>query len=496
MSLKLEDSTFTRNSAAYDYNFSVCGINEPRFVPGKFGNGLLIEEGTTNLIQNPYAQNDLTYWSVSLGAGSTGTRIRITDDGVIGNTCVEFTRTYLAAGGWIVFGQQFATYATAPYFNTAQIYTLSFWAKSVTGSNHLTVAIRDGDATDIVLNSTTLTLTTSWQRYAITFTPLLAGDQPIIYMTTDADNTTFRITGMQLEQKRYATSFTDSARSSETLDIPLSHLNPGMWTIEMWIKQTLTSPIVFSHGGRLLDLGGFWLWNFSPSWTDTSNRRIIADFGNDANGTRQYLDLNGTAFSTTTFEHLAVTFDGVTFKFYRNGTLWNSKTPALINAFTKIQLASACWIIDDLRISNIVRTSFDLSMALVDSNTTYKLDFDNKTRIYPTRIESNEFVEGDGPYFTYDGLHWQDIEEYINPLHIDNTIWCNEIIENSTLQSNNAHIQCGEIIENQALGFNGNIITCGEWIEHMDIDGEEISWLSQTEVQTREILRAHEIEEC
>lgn len=487
MSLKLEDSTFTRNSTAYDYNFSVCGINEPRFVPGKFGNGLLIEEGTTNLTPSP---NDFTLWNKA--------RATVTSNAAVAPDGTLTADKIICTGENDPFIYRTYTYGTSL---ANQTFTWSVWCWTDAGQpTEMTLFLYDSTVTYI--KSQTFVMTTTPQRYSVTYTfPAGCTATSLMYRVDPQSvsppaNAYLYVWGAQLEQKRYATSFTNSARSSETLDIPLSHLNPGMWTIEMWIKQTLTSPIVFSHGRRLLDLGGFWLWNFSPSWTDTSNRRIIADFGNDANGTRQFLDLNGTAFSTTTFEHLAVTFDGVTFKFYRNGTLWNSKTPALINAFTKIQLASACWIIDDLRISNIVRTSFDLSMALVDSNTTYKLDFDNKTRIYPTRIESNEFVEGDGPYFTYDGLHWQDIEEYINPLHIDNTIWCNEIIENSTLQSNDAHIQCGEIIENQALGFNGNIITCGEWIEHMDIDGEEISWLSQTEVQTREILRAHEIEEC
>jgi hypothetical protein len=101
--------------------------------------------------------------------------------------------------------------------------TVSFWGKSVSGSNTVTVSLGTPSATDnfaisnIEYNSPAITLTTSWVRYSATF-PALSADIAkglFIYIfrngSTGTDRT--RITGVQIEAGQTATPFRRNANS-------------------------------------------------------------------------------------------------------------------------------------------------------------------------------------------------------------------------------------------------------------------------------------------
>jgi hypothetical protein len=101
--------------------------------------------------------------------------------------------------------------------------TVSFWGKSVSGSNTVTLSLGTPSATDnfaisnIEYNSPAITLTTSWVRYSATF-PALSADIAkglFIYIfrngSTGTDRT--RITGVQIEAGQTATPFRRNANS-------------------------------------------------------------------------------------------------------------------------------------------------------------------------------------------------------------------------------------------------------------------------------------------
>jgi hypothetical protein len=103
--------------------------------------------------------------------------------------------------------------------------TVSFWGKSVSGSNTVTLSLGTPSATDnfaisnIEYNSPAITLTTSWVRYSATF-PALSADIAkglFIYIfrngSTGTDRT--RITGVQVEAGQTATPFRRNANSLE-----------------------------------------------------------------------------------------------------------------------------------------------------------------------------------------------------------------------------------------------------------------------------------------
>lgn len=97
--------------------------------------------------------------------------------------------------------------------------TVSFWMKQTVGAgaNSMTVALQSISAADnwssTISNfaTTTITPTSSWAQYTVTFTNLPAGVANGLslsfYPTSSASSSTFYITGVQLEKGSTATSF-------------------------------------------------------------------------------------------------------------------------------------------------------------------------------------------------------------------------------------------------------------------------------------------------
>jgi hypothetical protein len=383
------DATFTRSSVAYLSDGMQVDANMPRFEPGKFGKAVMVEEGTENLLREPLFNGvlDTTYWNTR---NAVYTLSIDTNTKYMGYNSLKIVANKIGCVGSDIIMKS----TQMPTIDTD--YVFSFYAKA---SEPVKLTVRWGYGA----TQNSVDITTEWQKYSvISRTGSQAYQDLLPYYDKIA---TLWIVLPQLEAKHYPTSFTDGTRADEKLTLPIEVLNHNAFTFEMWIKQSIVTTSAFSHSRRLLDLGqGLWLWNFSPAWPDPegTNRRIIADFGQDASGTRQYLDLiSQTPFSTVNFEYFAITFDGATFRFYRNGVLWSSKTPSKTNPFTQIVLGNAGWIIDDLRISNRARSDEEIAAAYqsgqplpVDEWTTYKLDFDDKVRITTQgQIICNELIE-------------------------------------------------------------------------------------------------------
>jgi len=56
--------TCIRSSIAYKSDGSQVAVNVPRFEQGKFGQAVLVEEGTTNLNSNPFFKTRVSGWGV------------------------------------------------------------------------------------------------------------------------------------------------------------------------------------------------------------------------------------------------------------------------------------------------------------------------------------------------------------------------------------------------------------------------------------------------
>jgi len=258
--------TFTRSSVAYKSNGTQVAANIPRFETGKFGQAIMVEEGTTNLVFNPYAKNDLSGIStVGTGSNITITRSTSLPTGSPFTTGVQGTIPTAVADNNLVFYYSNATSELNGVIPVSgnTTYTLSVWLYIPANSNISKLTIRpiEFDSSSNVVKDNTLspyfTNKGVWQRLAVTFTTQSTTAKVSFRIKAEGDGT-FYATGAQFEQKSYATSFIDGTRFSETLTIPTTGvLNPQEGTVEFNFSMVY-SPQKF---GRLFSWGAY---SFNP----------------------------------------------------------------------------------------------------------------------------------------------------------------------------------------------------------------------------------------
>jgi hypothetical protein len=217
--------TFSRPSVAYLPNGVPVTSGIARYDTARIVRGILIEEGTTNLLtaNQSSAETDTTGFVVF-----NSTIFRDTTKKWSGNASLKvITNTGTVDGGVEV---DFAVTA-------GLIYTVSGW---YTADTNLAMrgTVQDPNLTwnDFVLPAA---IAGTWQRFSKTFTAIATGTAKLFIEQSGTGSATFYVDGLQVEQKSYATSATSwilgsTTRSSEILTIPTAGVfNKGNWTVEL-----------------------------------------------------------------------------------------------------------------------------------------------------------------------------------------------------------------------------------------------------------------------
>lgn len=205
--------------------------NEPRYVSGKYGFGVMVEEGTTNLVPNTNGRpNTMT------PAGTTPPTVVL--DTTAGNPFgTEAWKVTFPAGastgygGCRVVSDNWAIAANSVYSQTV-------WFKGDVSSLYVyhtgILGLTRMQSTGRMLNG--------WTEYATdnyaTSSAIPGGS--VDYLTIFVNNslatpTTIWIAASQVEQKAYHTTFANGTRSAETLTLPTMGLSPTQGTVEMWV---------------------------------------------------------------------------------------------------------------------------------------------------------------------------------------------------------------------------------------------------------------------
>jgi len=213
--------SFSRNSVAYLFNGTLVNTNQPRLEIVNGRKGILVEEGTTNLVPNI-----LFLTTSGLLPYSSATLIANLDGGVITNTKVLQVNTSMVTGSGFSFVSISAT--------IGQTYTFSIYLKG-SGQVQLFIAERDSNDNWIAeTRSNTITLTDKWLRYTVSRTNSSGAKIRVGVVTTAAQAITFYANAPQLEQKPYVTTFVNGTRSAEVLTIPTAGiLNTQEGTIDI-----------------------------------------------------------------------------------------------------------------------------------------------------------------------------------------------------------------------------------------------------------------------
>jgi len=380
--------TFIRPSVAYTSGGTQVGANVPRFEAGKFGQAIMVEEGTTNKIETEGggASKDWSKWS-HWGIRAYWQGETQYDDPVMGKVFqgVCNNPTYL-----FDYGPYY------PYSITlGGVYTVTIWLKASVAVSGLSARAYFVNKSESILGSTTQTinLTTKWQKFEWQITATATdtvgfGIGPLSIPV----GTTVYAARPQLEQKPYATSWTDGTRQPEILKIPTNIVTPTVGTVSVWVNVNDASkrhniyppvyPTIFSA-----DVAGagkaIWLYHRS----DAAKWRFQI---RNESGSTKVIEVEDS-ITPNGWHHFAITWSANKMVLYIDGIKRGEQlSPPLPSSFIGVYVG--CWetganqidtVLDDFALynrqlsDNEVQAIYNSGQpAPVDANTILKADFD------------------------------------------------------------------------------------------------------------------------
>jgi len=367
--------TFARASVAYKQDGSSVASGVPRYETGTYGQAIMIEEGTTNLLL--YSEQ------FANAAWATSGTIVVTDNTTVAPNGLTTAATLAGASAGAYRYQHVTGYNPA-----SKTITFSVWLKAATPCTcYLVLGSWAGGS----YPSSALSITATWQRFSFTAT-YGAGDTGDLVPWITVGTNTVNVWGAHVELKDYSTSYmqttsTAVARAAETLTTP----NAGVFTKGNWAVDLIFTP------KDKQDVTYNMLW---VNYIDGSNFYAIAI---DTTGhIYARTNTNGTPTTITDTNVVVlgsayyITFsgDGSNLRLCVNGTQIGTDTaytepvgalPTNMNiGFYTGTSYPANGLIDDLRISNRARTLAEHQTAYTsgqpltyDSVTTFKASFDD-----------------------------------------------------------------------------------------------------------------------
>ncbi len=379
--------TFTRDSIAYKSDGSQVAVNVPRSEAGKFGQGILIEEGTTNLLPSNDAQgktrfssNDKRYSSNTL------------------ETSFGLNDLYSLKSDQLVFTTNRGFYS--PFYPTVagNVYTFSYYVYNATSTSHNFIARLifydgSGNLVRIFYSNSVPVPAQQWKRISVTATAPSDSTQCRVVGwesgTTSQVGDVYYFDNFQLEQKEYATSWTVGTRQPEILEIPTNIVTPTVGTVSVWVnvndaskRQVGVYPTIFCA-----DVAGsgkaIWLFHRSG----TAQWRF--QFKNES-GVGETIEVDDS-ITPNGWHHFAISWSANKMALYIDGIKRGEQpNPPLPASFIEVYIG--CWgtganqidtVLDDFVLynrqlsDNEVQAIYNSNQpAPITENTTYALRFD------------------------------------------------------------------------------------------------------------------------
>jgi hypothetical protein len=310
------------------------GITVPMDTPRVDANGVIVEEGTTNLVPSFKSGS----WSL--------------DSHVVVNSSSNITLNATATSQYS--SVTFTVSASTTYTLTCKHNGLMY--------------IRQFNGGSVINNSG------YFPDQSRTFTTLSNCTAITLFLSNDTLGVgTYTFEKVQLEQKSYPTTFTDNplGRQAETLTFPTANIvSQSQGTVEGWIKP---API---------PTGTSEVWWSIASGDGAAWIGVRSDGGNvGCVDTGSYIPLTDRSKHI----HIAQSWTGNTFKTYINGVLIGTGTrtttppsTAYIGTFTNGGFKGNMTT-KSLRISNVARTDQEIAESYRSSQITNHLKFDDST---------------------------------------------------------------------------------------------------------------------
>lgn len=216
--------TFTRDSVAYLSDGTQVPAGQPRFESGKFGKGVLVEEGTTNLISSSQGGigTDLTKWTQSWGvtAAKEGEWYRLTNTQAA-TAFMRGTVDLSKLGNGAIYTCSLELYNDG----VSSVTVFLDWC-DISGAS---VYIMPGERKIIKISKYRAEYTSTYRFMDINI---------------GTSNSSILARYPQVERKDYATSFIDGIRVNESLTIPktATGFDPLKGTFSFWFNPLAKTP--------------------------------------------------------------------------------------------------------------------------------------------------------------------------------------------------------------------------------------------------------------
>lgn len=369
--LNKKEPTFTRSSIAYLDGTQVAS-NVPRFT----ADGLMIEEGTTNIKSDPSFTAGIADWTNQA-------------------TTMEWDKTFGRTDNYsmhVVGGApNYRVYFTQKISAGEQL-AFSCYIKSA-GTPKAHMEYNGGDYSWKGFDGNQTSGVGKWERSYVVGEVATSDTVAFCFIDSIGDGYDAWIDDIQIEEKSYATSYINGTRAAESLTVPASVINLNGFTVSVRIKiADVSNNIHNSTVPRAI-----WGCNSSTNaiWIARNASNIYGSIY-DANGNRYVIPMTSITSYYGQSILLTLTFDGSTAKLYINGALKSSASnvvaPTLINGSL---IGVGCYPngqqltsepISDFLVSSTVHTAdkmasdAQLGRLQVEPDTTYYLPLDGDLR--------------------------------------------------------------------------------------------------------------------
>lgn len=392
--------TFVRNSTAWLPSGQMILANQPRFVSGRFGQAVMVEEGTTNIILPHATVPTLAAGGFSSSAGGT----------------------YTIESGWGIIRTNGAIWnlfmSTAVSILPSTAYTFRTQGRNMFAGNVVFEVVFFTDGMGVISSvSRTVLSSDTGGEYSVVIpftTPATAAfvrfDVRVgsSYSANPAAGGAF--SRPQIEQKSFPTTWQtgNTSRLAETLTIPTQNvINPVQGTIEFWwqpINQPASTIVSQATSPPILEVGNYFQNNSFVLWFVNGHLQLLVRGDEAAGWTTEATIISGTAWYTLNkWYHIAIRWQGTSFWVFVDGLRYGPfvSTHALTGVAGNIMSLGGVAIAnrtnalyDDLRISNIARSDDEIiaawtnpQPARIDANTTYLLNIDGNLIEQPRAIQ-------------------------------------------------------------------------------------------------------------
>jgi hypothetical protein len=401
----LKGMTFSRYSIAYNNNGTIAPINQPRYENGKYDKGIMIEEGTTNLVPNPLAKDNLDCIKSVFGGGGAGVVTRETNlpSGSPFQSGVKFVVSVNSDSNVYFSGTTGASESTNGIpVSPSTVYSFSAWVY-IESDSVIGLSLRPIEWTSAggVVKDNTLFIQSAkrgWNRISGRLTTQSTTARVTLRFRLNGTGTIY-VTGAQVERKNVVTTFCEGSRQTEDLLVPTTFLNASEGTIQLWAYVDTTG----THSANNPN----WSMLFTSARTISSpyserNQISIRRINSSTNWRVDFSNGSGShggaialgSITQSGWYHFAISWKtDVGGKAYLNGVLKGQLSSLYLPTEFDYETARiGSWlgyahysntVIDDFRISSRARSDAEIladyqanSPLLIDRDTTLKLDFD------------------------------------------------------------------------------------------------------------------------